>query len=103
MAISTTMLESDFDFMKGDIAQTMTFSGVTRSVVVSDITDSDELAIAGYDSIPSLSIVFKLSDFTTSPNVGSQVSTGGATYRVLSISNSPDGLFRTLTCGGLSK
>ena len=101
MALSTTMLQADIDFMIADLPTSVTWSGSAYSCVVSDITSEDNVELAGIIEGNGFQVVVSLDDFSgDTPDVGQRVTIAGKNYRIVGKSDSPDGLARTLTCGG---
>ena len=101
MTISTTMLQSDLTYMIADLPTSVTWKGNAYNCVVSDITSEDNLEMAGILEGNGFMVVISLASFTSGyPDTGQRVTIAGKNYRVQSTSDSPDGLARTLTCGG---
>lgn len=100
MALSTTMLQSDLDFMINDLPTTVTWEGSSYSCVVSDITSEDALDMAGIMESNSFQVIISLDDFDSYPDVGDRVTISSKNYRITQTSDSPDGISRTLTCSG---
>jgi len=100
MALSLTMLQADLDYMIADLATSITWKGVAYSCVVGDISSEDNVELAGIAEGNSFTVVISLTDFTTYPDTGDRVTIDGKDYRILGYSDSPDGIARTLTCGG---
>ena len=100
MTISLTMLQADIDFMIADLPTAVTANSETHNCVVSDITSQDDLDMAGIIEGNGFVVVITLDDWTTVPDTGKRVTIGGKNFRVIQTSDSPDGLARTLTCGG---
>ena len=100
MTISTTMLQADITYVIADLPESVTANGETHNCVVSDITSEDDLELAGIVEGNGFVVVISLADWTTTPDTGQRVAIDSKNYRVLQVSDSPDGLARTLTCGG---
>lgn len=101
MTISTTMLQADLTYMIADLPTSVTWKGAAYSCVVSDITSEDTLDMAGIIEANGFLVVVSLADFTGAyPDVGQRVTVAGSNYRISQVSDSPDGIARTLTCVG---
>ena len=101
MPISLSVLQADITYMIADLPTSVTWKGTAYSCVVSDITSEDNLEIAGIIEGNGFLVVISLADFTgTSPDIGQVITIAGEDYRIGGISDSPDGLARTLTCAG---
>ena len=94
------MLQADIDYMIADLPTSVTWNGTAYSCVVGDVNSADDLDLAGITAESSFIVVINLADFTTYPDTGQRVTIGGTNYRIMGYSDSPDGLARTLTCGG---
>ena len=100
MALSTTMLQADLDYMIADLPTSVTANGESHSCVVSDLTSEDNLELAGIVEGNGFQVVISITDWTTLPDTGDRVTISGNNYRVQQISDAPDGISRTLTCVG---
>lgn len=100
MSLSTTMLQSDLNFMIADLPTTVTWNGNSYSCIVSDIDSNDVLDIAGVNVSSGFQVIISCDDFTTFPVCGDRVTISGTNYRITSISSSPDGISKVLTCAG---
>lgn len=100
MTLSTTMLQSDLDYMIADLATSVTWNGTAYSCIVGDIGKSHELEIAGISGSATLTVVISKDDFSSYPAIGDRVTISAINYRVIDTSDSPDGISRTLTCAG---
>ena len=100
MPISTTMLQSDLDFMITDLPTSVTANGETHNCVVGDITSGDEVEIAGILDSNDFVVFISLDDWTSAPVEGQRVTISGTNYRVSTISDAPDGISRQLNCVG---
>jgi hypothetical protein len=101
VTISTTMLQSDLDFMISDLPTSVTWNSGTYSCIVGDINNEDATEIAGIMENAGFVVVISLDDFSGSyPDSGDRVTIAGNNYRVASFVDSPDGISRTLNCVG---
>ena len=101
MALSTTMLQADLDYMIADLPTTVTWNGSDYSCIVGDITSGDDLEVAGIIDTNTFSVVISKDDFSGSyPDEGDRITIAGMSYRVESVIDGPDGIARTLTCVG---
>jgi len=101
MALSTTMLQADMDFMIADLPTALTWNGATYNCIVADIDATDDLEMAGIVDGAEFQVVISKAAFLNGfPAEGARVTIGGVNYRVGSISDAPDGITRTLNCVG---
>jgi hypothetical protein len=94
------MLQADLDYMIADLPEVVTWKGTDYTCIVSDITEQHDLDIAGITGDYGLQIIISKEDFGTFPAPGERVTVDGSIYRILQASDSPDGISRTLMCGG---
>lgn len=97
MALSTTMLADDFDYIRDDLPQTITFGTTSVSAVVHDLEHTnDEVGLAGVDVQYALEATYLKTDFTTQPTTGDLVTYSSVQYRVVRWRDSACGLTRSL-------
>lgn len=99
MSLSLDMLQSDLDFMINDLPATINWKGDDYVVSASDPLTSEDLELAGIMATYAIQFVISLDDFEAYPAIGDSLTFNSASLVVLQISDSQDGLSKTLTCG----
>lgn len=94
MAFSSTMQAADFALICGDWGQRITVGTQTNILaVVGDLSESDELKIAGYTENATLQVMCLSADVTVAPVPGVLVTlASGSAYRCIKpirLTNSP--------------
>ena len=108
MALSLTMLASDFDEMRVDLPEDVVIhygaSILTISAVVGDAGADEELLMAGTQRGGAVQIHAKVADFTAAgkavPEADYRVTTRGVDYRVDKVTPAADGVTVILDCVG---
>jgi len=106
MALSASMMTSDFNHILADIAQTVTVGGVTKSAVVNigSLSKADRQA-GGFMADDQIEVHVKVSDWGTVPGLGDKLTTNaysGRTFRVVRVQADPVGVTRVLYCEGVN-
>ena len=103
MALDLDMMASDFADMVNDLPHYLTFGGNTVQVIFDDAESRESADLAGMVEGADGSAWWTIDDQVTAPDVGDVVSIAstqdgtGVNYRVISVSDSPDGVARKLT------
>lgn len=99
MALSTTMLESDLEFMVNDLPTTMTWNGQSLTVTRSLVDRRDDVQAEGILFEHDVEVVAVVSDFTGAlPNIRDTITVDSVQYYVDTRTLSQDGVAVTFGC-----
>lgn len=98
MAITTAWLEDHLDFAMEHYSQTVTIDGDEYACAAGEQSRSCALDDSGYLDKNGVEIMVKTSLFTSAPEPGDTLVFNSITYRIETVTRSPDGIHTVFIC-----